>query len=472
MYTRYRVIHTRQAAAFLRSVSARPWNTLSLCYAHALAGTKPRQPTKRLRENKLRGTEGLRVPFVSLGAAIYATERGSGFQKMSAPPLHACEFPTKPSKRDASGESKPIMGVCLRSVHGLFRSEDACKAKCSSERLELANTLIKKAGEWIWNVNAEGNYVFLLNKEARKRKTFEVILFDDFIRLESGGFSMTLHRGGRSGIPYASIDDLFYSDTRKKKDPWTADDYIAFVKLLAAGAVSHENPDAQASMVIVKISYDVSALELASSRLTFWPWLMLSRGMTYYEARGFANLGIPYIPRRQALIKAVQTTALQNIPGISRDFLRRRGMDLSTTLQEFANKLLLYVGAEATMEDGSYDPTRAELRSWQKAVDSVAEFVSKRTEQCNPKPDDGCEPLYIRRLTENTVRLDVIGSFDRFEVAAESCKAELCRLEQKERGETVNDDTARRYCEGAAPSEFHRQCCPSLHYDEFRHVCK
>ena len=82
-----------------------------------------------------------------------------------------------------------------------------------------------------------------------------------------------------------------------------------FIKLVTAGASCAQVALTNEPYVLIDL-YDASTTR---EGIQMWPWLLLTRGSTFYEARGFFEHGIDDDPFRRTVVDNIRNTTLREI---------------------------------------------------------------------------------------------------------------------------------------------------------------
>ena len=302
--------------------------------------------------------------------------------------------------------------ACNKNAAGLFRSEESCEASCSPEQLAAADSVIASVKEWLNNIQPEnfedGMWTFKLADDL-VQKTWNITEDEDEIGirfvlpyiedLEEGvEEKIIFHLHLTDGYPHVLLDNFFPPKITRPGE-WTADDYMNFIKLIASGAALHnEKP----SYVIVGIPSDAS--NFPKTGISYYPWLMLARGFTWYEGRGFHNHGIPDHPIRADLVDRLRSLTVKEVDPSPPAGRRPPQVGPDTTLSTFA-KLYLF----GTLDQQDYYVIHLANR--------IIEEVNDTMNKCGET--NLCEGAHLRfqRKMSVDVRLSVVGIFEYFEAS-------------------------------------------------------
>lgn len=190
---------------------------------------------------------------------------------------------------------RPPSWTCKDELNGEFFDAKQCDRSCNSVAEAIGANLITDARNMLRALfQARGNLfevqVNVLN-DSKKMMVWKVdkenFQVDKNLLFTRNGCSFTVF-ANEYELASSTINTFFYEVMHdKKNDPFSTDHYMDFLKIVSAGASCLKFNLDVAPYTQIDLE-DRSTIGHDGPKM--WPWLMLARGYTFYEARDFRDI--------------------------------------------------------------------------------------------------------------------------------------------------------------------------------------
>lgn len=215
--------------------------------------------------------------------------------------------------------------TCREDPNGFYLDYDQCQRRCEPSKkravgiIRQASLMLKIIQEKFENDSSLNSFDIHVNvlEDRNRPMTWNVERGgDNALQFTRGGCTWSLELP-KNRLVYSYIDSLFYGEEHSD-DTFKVDHYMDFIKLVtAAASLTQVGDNLKKEPYVVVRLYDASTTR---DGIAFWPWLMLRRGVSYYEARHFFPHGIADDPFRRLQVDKLRNTKLQDI-GLTNEIL-------------------------------------------------------------------------------------------------------------------------------------------------------
>lgn len=282
--------------------------------------------------------------------------------------------------------------TCVKDESGIYFAEKYCKQHCQ-KNVEEAKQIMSAAVEMMREINAS-LFFRSIEKKIKVKKNEESIaclftIIDNKICIK---FSNYVEFYIDIANAEAEIQNFFFKEPAGKVSP---DVYMNVIKLLTASyAVLKQKTNVKIKLLDASFVFTFINNE---NQLKLWPWLVLCRGFSFYEGRGFFSndkkAGLSHNFRK----KLKNTTV--------KDFLSEEQISIPP---EIINKTLKEIAAILLNEVYPVEIKFDSFHILQKIETKVLKLLNKNSDRT----------FFYDRLIDDNLLVELASDFDFFECLA------------------------------------------------------